>query len=403
MKKYIIGIIISICIICSVPIAHAETIGYFRRVTYDSTLMSYESLSYLCTTVNEDLANGEYGSIVGNHPYVTLFDGGNDRVYIALYNTAYPSGNSPYFLCDSSSTGRYYATPRTDDSYDLKPIKDWLVDIYTKCNSINNNILTVNNYLNSISTYCGTITNHLSNIQGYSAYIPVINNNIASTNTKLDTIISNMNNQSQFNDSNIVSSVNQVHTDLIGISDKMFKPHYNISARSPGTSVAYIPRMSAEMMVAYYNIFMFGEKVQPVAYPADQQATFYHAYIDDDGFLKAHCWIANIGEYADFYMITRFDAYCITDSSSSTGAFDDTRIVNAVNRIYDWLDNADLATNTTITNVVQNSTNEVINALPNFDRVRGLFTAAFGDMDNSHNLTDWGSAISYFGNLWSDQ
>lgn len=75
-------------------------------------------------------------------------------------------------------------------------------------------------------------------------------------------------------------------------------------------------------------------------------------------------------------------------------------IVEAVDSIYNWLDNADLATNTTIQELITGLDNEVNDTVSSFNNIKGLFKAAFGSIDDGYGVSNWSDGVLFFNDLW---
>ncbi len=81
--------------------------------------------------------------------------------------------------------------------------------------------------------------------------------------------------------------------------------------------------------------------------------------------------------------------------------FDSQGIIDAIDRIYDWLDNADLATNSAIQDLANTESDSPNIAVGFSNRIKKLFRHVFDDIDNGYSLSDWSDAAGFF-DMFSD-
>lgn len=338
------------------------------------TEISYDALSILVNEINSTISVGQFtGSPVNGNTNVActiVNDMSTGRKVIGLYNQG-------WYYYKNQSGGTVYAYYDSDS--DLHAIRDWVASTY---NVVNNTIAV---HIASIDSMCTNISNTISAMLNHTAYLPGIDSTLRNISNAL-----------------VDSSTNTSFVDAINnMSAKIMAPHIRIGYRS-GTPSTYstMPNGAVDNMIAYYNIFYHWYKIQPTQ---ETNGDYYidYLFVDNNGFVRVHTWDVNRGQFNDYYLLTRWNPIKVSGSGYN-GSFDDTNIVNAINRIYDWLDNADLATNSTIVTIVNNSQQDVNNAQGLYDLVKTLFKTAYGNLDDYTSLNDWTSAAGYFGNLWSD-
>lgn len=172
------------------------------------SLLSFEALSDLCVQVNDDLANGVFGSSRKNISCkLSSFSVGGE----AYWGISLANSNLTNFWYCNGSLGLFYSRANTDSL--LSSIFNYVSSFSSKLSTVTDrlstlisNVTTIHSDLESIDLLLSACAQTLSNLNNYfngefQAYFFDVNNNVASSNSflgqinsKLDTVITKMTN-----------------------------------------------------------------------------------------------------------------------------------------------------------------------------------------------------------------
>lgn len=172
------------------------------------SLLSFEALSDLCVQVNDDLANGVFGSSRKNISCkLSSFSVGGE----AYWGISLANSNLTNFWYCNGSLGVFYSRANTDSLLSLifnyvSSIPSKLSTVTDRLSTLISNVSTIHSDLESIDLLLSACAESLSNLNNYfngefQAYFFDVNNNVASSNSflgqinsKLDTVITKMTN-----------------------------------------------------------------------------------------------------------------------------------------------------------------------------------------------------------------
>lgn len=172
------------------------------------SLLSFEALSDLCVQVNDDLANGVFGSSRKNISCkLSSFSVGGE----AYWGISLANSNLTNFWYCNGSLGVFYSRANTDSLLSLifnyvSSIPSKLSTVTDRLSTLISNVSTIHSDLESIDLLLSACAQSLSNLNNYfngefQAYFFDVNNNVASSNSflgqinsKLDTVITKMTN-----------------------------------------------------------------------------------------------------------------------------------------------------------------------------------------------------------------
>ena len=128
-------------------------------------------------------------------------------------------------------------------------------------------------------------------------------------------------------------------------------------------------------------------------YQVGYTTTFSHAYIDTSNRIRL-VGLNSLGNTSTFTMVTPNRSLYMVDSN---------KILEAVDRIYNWLDNADLATNQTIINIINDDEDAAQDSITIMSRIRSLFKSVY-DFNGGilQTITDFAGSTTYFNGLGVD-
>lgn len=447
MKKYVIALVLAISIICinTVP-AHATILdlgdGYAWVSNPTGVLdVGWDALSEICATANRDLKAGYFGVIStgsscrivwgsvggntgwfislvnanGNYTNQYLGNVGNSRVFFSAYATYDQLNgirgvlNNIYSAVDDLETTLGQINTKLGSIVANVSSLDLNVStIYTRLLTIDSRILSIDTTLNAMASTLSGIKNDTNYLSGMSTQLQTIGNNIANYGADIIT--------GQNSLYNLTLSQAQIITRIANTADAILGKMPNKLALDTVSSydlpVINIPYQVMVDMVSNINNNYIGTEFK--IYDRNNPGS-YDVYILDYANMEhrqgntQYYYLKITGHNGTNYVTgwygvnTGNNVWRLFQASyTNTGTWDDTNIVNAINRIYDWLDNADLTTNTTIQQVITQTQTDVNNANDLYDKVESLFKKAYGDLDDNTTVADWTGVVSYFDNLWSD-
>lgn len=357
MKKKIIALLLCTTIIGGSIATASAANSYIFTASWDSNrIIEYDALCELCALVAYDIGNGNLSGVSAAASVRINFNG--TYYYIGVYNASsligYIGANAPHAV--------YVAVGPPG-------------------------------------------VNQLNNIESYAYSIKESCNNIS---TKITSVATNV--------SNILAGLNYM---ISHWGNNYYCSYSEYGDPAQPYPVHPVPKITGDIMLANVNDHI-GDKITYIS-EADQESTYlivgagYNQYnylqvtIENTSQTQTYSVYLCDSKRNMFKANTESWQYGSGSGSGSSSSYDDTNLLAMLNtlgqkidRIYDWLDNADLSTNQTIINMVNDSTQDITDALPNFNQVNGLFRAAFSPTKNGHQASDWTSAFSYFTHLWSD-
>lgn len=164
----------------------------------------------------------------------------------------------------------------------------------------------------------------------------------------------------------------------------------------PTVTISY---ESAQDIIAYLNDQLVGKNINFLAtngdaYQVGYTTTYSHAYIDNSTNRIRIVGINSSGNASTFTMVTPNRSVYVVARNN---------ILDAVNRIYDWLDNADLATNQTIINIINDDEDVAQDSITIMSRIRSLFKSVY-DFNGGiiQTIADFAGSATYFNGLGVD-
>lgn len=182
-------------------------------------------------------------------------------------------------------------------------------------------------------------------------------------------------------------------------------------------TVTYSPEV-VQQIIAYLNINFGNKLIDMKGRDGAVSATkryFDHAFLDSNNRIRITTYTAS-GTKTDGYWTTHVNTiYFQDDTYIADSTFyqkltsietainsistDNSSVVAAIDRIYEWLDNADLATNATIIQVVQDYSNDVNNTVDWASKILDLFKRVY---IFDRPAPSFSGILDYFGSLGSD-
>lgn len=361
--KRVASVVLALAIICSaiVPVFASGFGGGSRPGSFgtsgfgastQNTRLSWDALSELCVKVNEEIANGKFTE--------SPVSGATNLAATIYFVSA--TGGDVYVISLLKSGTRYTFHNKSGGTY-FCYADDAPVSLYTT-------LVDIKSYTSNISSKINTVSTNITQV---------------------------------------LSALNY----MVQNWDKTYYTSYSTDANDNPFPTQQVTYDEAVNLVAILNGLGVGKKIQYINYGGISGTYLFRFAYLYNGYIRVVIDKTDYSDYFNVYLCTK-DRKLITWNRNNSGsggtvtAYDDTILLDRltelgakIDRIYNWLDNADLTTNSTIVNIVNNSSQSVEDALPNFDRVRGLFWAAYSPTDDNHVIGDWASAIDYFNTVWS--
>ena len=210
-----------------------------------------------------------------------------------------------------------------------------------------------------------------------------------------------------------LTSINNALDDIIGnTDDNIYVTLYTTDSNgNQYSTLSYRPEI-IDGIISYLTTYMQNKPLKVLARDGtagvvSQDVRYFMLANFNNGYIRLRVKLAN-GSYGYAYLSTpnrvliKYDNTYVDDTTflnNIVNAFNDNNIIDAIDHVYDWLDNADLATNQTIIDVVQDYSNDVDNSVDWASQILDLFKAVFVFDRPGPSFS---GILSYFSNLGSD-